>query len=244
MIFDLKLSYPPTTLAKRKQRTDRTPALILGLIMVFLVGNVTSAFSENQKFSSPEHLIQFSYPASLTLSNNPIPQALVSLKGPYQGYPSFNIIIAAETFDPTSFNDSRYRDKILSEYKAVGLTDVKAQRTYSAPVAGKLVHTTELLYQLQGQPLLSAVTLVPHSLGKHLILTYIDVAPEFYRRKITREEIVNSLQVGENSAAISDPAKPGTGSPEDSPDYWLIAASLVALILLAGVAFFKSRNRS
>jgi hypothetical protein len=193
--------------------------------------------SELSNYHSSKHGISFRYDSSLKEESPTLSQSIVVLKSSENGYPSFNILIAAETYSPIDFNPESYKERIISDYSAVGITDAHNVRTYAAPVAGLQLLTSELRYQFKEQTLISSVTLVPHSKGKHLILTYTDLAEQFYRRKQTREQIISSLTLAESES------QPTTTEATDS-SHWVILAALTVLAVIIGLVALRLRTKS
>lgn len=193
-------------------------------------------------FLSSAHMIEFRHDPSLTPKPVELPQSVIALIGPDKGFPSFNILVSAESYDPASVSGEQYRTRILNDYRAVGISDAKTLRTFSEPIAGITVHTTELRYQLQDQLLVAAVILIPGGSGKHFILTYMDTADQFYRRKALLEQITDSLKLLTPPPAAS--AEEQNSAAAGSGNYWVIVLTVLLLALAAGSIVLKRRASS
>lgn len=216
-------------------------ATFLGAVTLlsWLAGSANAQDSMKQ-FSAAEHGLTFSYPTTLEPVTVDLPQSVSALRGRETGFPSFNVLVSADTYQPEKISENDYREKILNDYRAVGLTDAKVVRSYSSPIDGTMVYTAELRYQNNGQVLLAAVTLLPAGQHKHFILTYIDLGEDFYRKKRAREEIINSLR-----RAVADMAIGGSGyTAAGISSYWLAFTLFAALGLIAIFLLFKARDSS
>lgn len=244
-LFSLKTGLFSTPYRERKFRAyaaamnlRRRGGLFLASLALFLS---TPLFADSpsavKRFSSAEFGVTFDYSPELDLVSVELPQAVVALRGTADGYPTFNILAAAETYHPAELSESAYSNRILNDYRAVGINDGKSIRTYTAPVAGMTLTTTEVRYQNKDQVIIAAVTLVPGGDNRHYILTYLDLADRFYRRKLVREEIINSLKISSTMPETSS-------ERSESSNYWVKLLFFAIAGLLFGGTLLKLRTRS
>lgn len=214
-------------------------AKLMSLLIALTVSADSAADSSalGVRYSNPRYAFELTIPPLLKeISSAESPAALVlhSIDG---GYPTFNVIVSAQSGRPDPHGLSEQGERVLQDYHRIGLLDARLLSQAKENISGGKASVFTLEYSASAERFKALVALLPGRRFQYL-LTFIDKSARFDEAPGLRQSILDSFR------SSDVPVVGPVGKTESSAWYYfLLAGALLCLTFLSALAF-RSRRRT
>lgn len=214
--------------------------LLICCIVCFVPALVLAEESITQ-YNSGRFGVSFNYPSEYKSLNSDEFQKLagnvpILVVANNEGVASFNMIVEIGEFDIQQ-SVLKIADKVIKEYKAIGITNVAASAPQTISTNVGTVFNTELFYTENSNEMYSNVSIIPAG-EKHFILTFI--SSDVNQQKKIKEDvrkILGSVKFLTDNVPTETKEIP-TSETKSAVPY------ILCLIVLAFIAIFSSDKRN